>query len=257
MLPIYKMIISIIVLFFLFLFYVYYLNNNKEPDIIYLNKDDLADILKKDKDKYFFKMSKLNLELRDIDNLNSYLLSINDLLYTISNSEKIIINNAIKKANIHLKRASKYLKKRKFVGFDYNKIKNQSWIIGCSTGQKFEFGYPHTRMDIIILNYENIYDPDLYKTLMHERIHIYQRFYPNDINLFLNKFNFIKVKNYHFDNLSNPDSNNIIYSINNIIFECKIIKSNNLKLTLEYTKNKHIYEHPYEWFAYKIVENFS
>jgi hypothetical protein len=178
------MIISIIILIFLFLFFIKYLNK-KRPIIQYLNKDELANILKKDNDNYYKKMSKLNLELRDIQDLNSYLLSIDKLLYTISNSEQVIINNAIKKANIHLQNASKILKKRKFVGFDYNKIKDYPWFIGCSNGQQFEFGYPHTRMDIIILNYENIYDPDLYKTLMHERIHIYQRLNPNNMKLFL------------------------------------------------------------------------
>jgi hypothetical protein len=250
------MIISIIVLIFLFLFFIKYLND-KKPVIQYLNKDELANILKKDSDNYYKKMSKLNLELRDIQDFNSYLLSIDKLLYTISNTEQVIINNAIKKADIHLKKASKILKKRKFVGFDYDKIKSYPWFIGCGTGKKFEFGYPHTRMDIIILNYENIYDPDLYKTLMHERIHIYQRLNPNNMKLFLNKYNFIKIKKYQDDNLSNPDTDNNLYSIDNKIFECKIIKSNDLKLTLDYTNNNHIYEHPYEWFAYKIVENFS
>jgi hypothetical protein len=76
--------------------------------------------------------------------------------HTINHHEKYIIDKAIKKAN-------KKLKKCNLLGFHYNKMQNYPWIIGFSIGKNYEFGYPHTRNNIIILNYNNIYDKDLDK----------------------------------------------------------------------------------------------
>lgn len=213
------------------------------PKIIYLNKYELSNILKNDPDNFYKNMSNDNLIFRNIDNIDYYLNNIYDNLYTINENEKNIIDTAIKKAHNKLKKCN-------LLGFKYSKLINYPWIIGFSIGDKYELGYPHTRNNIIILNYNNIYDSELYRTLIHERIHIYQKLYDLDIKLFLNYFNFKKVKikdNYH---LHNPDTDNYIYKFqsNNLLFEC-IIKNNKLN----YTNKKIEYEHPYEFMAFLIV----
>lgn len=228
----------------LILFLIIYLNNCNF-NIIYLNKYELALILKNDNDNFYKNISNDNLNLRNINDKKLFLNNIHNYLYTINKNEKCIINKAIKKANNKLKKCN-------LIGFNYNKMENYPWIIGFSIGEQYEFGYPHTRNNIIILNYNNIYDKDLVNTLIHERIHIYQKLYPHDINLFLNLFNFKKIKikeNYH---LHNPDTDLFIYKKNNIIFECKIINNK-----LEYSHKKTYYEHPYEFMAYLLVELIS
>lgn len=187
-------------------------------------------------------MSDDNLNLRNIKNKRIFLNNLSNYLYTINKNEKKILNRAIKKAHNKLKKCN-------LLGFNYNKIKNYPWIVGFSISDKYEFGYPHTRNNIIILNYKNIYDKDLYNTLIHERIHIYQKLYKEDIDLFINIFKFKKIKEKEKHHLHNPDTDLYIYKNNNIIFECKIINNK-----LKYTKNKTIYEHPYEFMTYLIVK---
>jgi len=237
-------IIIFLILILILIINLKHIFNNKVK-YYFLNKNELSYILLQDKDKFYTSLSNKNLLLRNITNKDNFLKSISKHLYTLSDKEKYIITKAIKKAD-------KKLKKIKYPGFNYLKLKNYNWIIGCSIGDKYEFGYPHTRNNIIILNYNNnVYDKNLYKTLIHERVHIYQKLFPNDIKLFLQYFQFKKIKLQNEDNLANPDTDEYIYSLNNNNFEC-IIKNN---LDLNYTDNNYKCEHPYEFMAYLISEN--
>lgn len=229
--------------FLLFLFLIYYLYNLNKISIVFLDNFKLSKILISDDDKFYSSLSLENLKLRNINNKDYFLLNIQKYLYTPNSIEKKIIINAIYKAH-------NLLKNIKFYGFNYNKLKNYKWIIGCSYGQNYEFGYPHTRNNIIILNYNNIYDCNLYKTLIHERIHIYQKLFPKDIKKYLdfNNYKFYSICNN--THLANPDTDNYIYIQNNIILECNIISAN----TIQYTNYDSKYEHPYEYMAYEIVD---
>jgi hypothetical protein len=231
-----------IYLILLIIVYYYYTNS---ITIIFLNNYQLAHYLIQDKDNYYSSLSLENLQLRNIEDKGIFLANIHNYLYTLTNREKIIVQNAIYKAHNLLKNIN-------INGFNYSKLKNYKWIIGCSYGTKYEFGYPHTRNNIIILNYDNIYEENLYKTLIHERIHIYQKLFPNDIQQYLQFNNFkkyIKQDSYH---LANPDTDNYIYTLNNQIYECRIYNN-----SLEYTNNNFHYEHPYEFMAYTITQEIS
>ncbi len=234
----------IIVLTVLLLFIV---NDIDTINCSFLNDTEIYEIIKEDNNNYFNSMSNINLQLRNITNVKNFLLNAKKHFYTLNCNEEKIIMNAIKKAN-------RKLKNKKLIGFNYNKFKKYKWTIACSKGDEFEFGFPHTYYDninggIIILNYKNIYDRDLYKTLIHERVHIYQKIYKEDIKNFLDYFNFKLVREYNENNLCNPDTDLNIYKCSNIIFECVI--NNNLQK--KYTYDSSIYEHPYEFMAYIIA----
>jgi hypothetical protein len=230
------------IVFFIILLFILINKYNKKLNIKFYSKSELSYILYNDSDNYYANLNTHNLNIRNINDKDKYLCNIYKHLYTCNKQEENIIINAIKKSD-------NLLKKIKYPGFNYNKIKNIPWIIGCSKTNNYEFGYPHTRNNIIILNYENIYDKYLYKTLIHERIHIYQKIFPNDIKLFLNYFNFKKLKKKTNLDRANPDTDDFLYEKNGIIFECKI-DNNNIKCTNNDTK----YEHPFEYMAYEIVD---
>jgi hypothetical protein len=235
---------TLLLLFILGILLLIYYISSTTLNIRYLNNEELSEILIKDEDNFYKNLSKPNLEFRNINDINEYLQYIDNHLYTLTKKEKQIIQNAIYKA--HRKLKNKY-----FIGFNYNKIHNFPWVIGCSIGDNYELGYPHTRNQIIILNYNNIYDKDLYKTLIHERIHIYQKLFPNDIHKFLNYFGFKKIKKKDSQHLDNPDTNEFIYK-SNFIWECRIVNNN-----LQYSNLSSEYEHPYEYMAYVIVDNIT
>jgi hypothetical protein len=235
----FNIIIIIILIILIIYYYSIYLH------IYFYNSFELSKFLQSDSDKFYSNLSLHNLKIRNINNIYYYLNNIENHLYSLNNKEKKIIKKEIYKAH-------NYLKQVKFPGFYYNKIFNLPWLIGCSKNNNYEFGYPHTRDTFIILNIKNIYDKNLYKTLIHERIHIYQKLFPNDINEFLKFYQFNKVRKQNEYDRANPDTDNFIYKHNNIIFECKInTKKNNI---IEYTNNSYYLEHPYEYMAYLIED---
>lgn len=229
----------------LFLLFIYFYNYHQNIFIKIYDSLELSKILKVDNYNYFTNMSDLNLEIRQIKNKQEYLNNIQYHFYDLSILEKFILKRAIYKAQ-------NILNKIKYPGFYSYKIKNIPWLIGCSKNKKYEFGFPHTRKNIIILNINNIYDRNLYKTLIHERIHIYQKLFPNDIQQFLNHFNFKKISKLTKNDRVNPDTDDYLYQRNNIIYQCKINDKNN---TIKCTNKDPKYEHPYEFMAYDIVES--
>ena len=185
-------------------------------------------------------------------------------------TENIILFNEknIKKANYLL---NKYVSEV----FSYNNNKNE-WNI-CITKNNFMFNYPFTLKNIIFLPekyilscIENENNTEYIITLIHEQIHIYQRYNINAWNDNIQKHSNWKLldKNYIYDNdniVYNPDTlyknnqygfihNNEIYIgyLNkNIKPEWKNI--NNNKISND--KNLPKYEHPYEELAYNISKD--
>jgi hypothetical protein len=209
-----------------------------------LNADELFNELKHDKDGYFKSMNSKNLQIRNVKSVDEYLDILNKSCYTISFYEKIILYYNIWKIKQKLHTI-------KCIGIDNTKLQNIKFKIGCFKGKEYEFGYPHTRCDIIILNYDNIYSKDLDKTLVHELIHIYQKKYPNDIQAYLNFYNFSKVSSFNNFNRLNPDITNDIYQHYDLLYQCNISKNNNIICT----NNDSKFEHPYEYMAYMISDN--
>ena len=125
-------LILLLLLLLLFLYFYYYQN----IVIKFYNSSELSNVLKLDNFNYFTNMSDLNLNIRKINNKNDY---------TLSFLEKIMLKNAIYKAQNILNTIN-------YPGFYSYKIKNIPWLIGCSKNKKYEFGFPHTRQKIIILN---------------------------------------------------------------------------------------------------------
>jgi len=94
------------------------------------------------------------------------------------------------------------------------------------------------------------------KTLIHEKIHVYQKKYPDKINNFLIKYNFTKYKKRTVEDntRANPDIDEWIYANDkNELF--KAVYINNPK-TIEdvnyYSGSGQSYEHPFEKMAIEI-----
>jgi hypothetical protein len=227
------MILIIIITIIIIISIYYYFNINIE----FYNPKQIGNFLKHD--NYFLDMNDINLKLRKISDKNEYIKNINKHFCNFSLLDKIILKYNVNKAN-------NILNNLNYQGFKGSKLNSIPWVIACSKDD-YEFGFPHTRQNIIILNKNSIYKKKLYKTLIHERIHIYQRFFPNDVNEFLNINNFKKISKITDTDRINPDTDGNLYSKDNIIYECKI-QNNEVKCT----NNSFLYEHPYEYMAYLL-----
>jgi hypothetical protein len=217
----------------------------------YLSKDELEQILINDTDNYYKHFSDLDLAVRNVSNINEYIYKITNSVTDISSEEKNILDKAILIANNKL---SKY----KSIGFDGYKAANIVWVIGLIENNDYEGGFPHTRNNIIILPKHLIKRNGLVNTLIHEKIHIYQKMYPNDIQNFLEYYNFKKYS-FKTDKIrANPDIDNYIYIKDDELYRCEYNDNPNGIMDVKfYPTNKDSFEHPFEFMAYKLENIIS
>ena len=236
----------------IFLIYIILKDNSMNNSMnFFMNADELNKYLLEDKDNYYKNFSDLDLKARKVNNIYEYYDNIKKSCIDINNNNINILNNCINSAN-------NKLKKYKCIGFDGNKCANIKWIIGLIKDKLYEEGYPHTRNNIIIIPLYLLKSKhQLINTLIHEKIHVYQKTYPEDINEYLNDNGFTKYKlrTEYYNTRSNPDMDQWIYKNNkgeimmteyinnpNSIMDVKTIPINNTK-----------FEHPFEFMAYNIT----
>jgi hypothetical protein len=140
---------------------------------------------------------------------------------------------------------------------------NIPWNIGIvdDTG-RYEAGLSHTRGDIIFITSKTLYEPDIITTMIHEKIHTYQKKYPSSIKNYIRIFNFTPIITLR-ENVArngeyvraNPDTNEWIYTDKNN-HSLKAVYSPNAK-TIRHVKytpcNSQYCEHPYERMVYDIL----
>jgi len=161
-------------------------------------------------------------------------------------------------------------------------INNFSWKL-CLTKKDFLFNNPFTLDDIIFMPFEYIKKniknrKELIKTLIHEYIHISQRFNTDIWNNYINENNksWIMLDYKINDNIINdnyilnPDTyeynKSFLYNHDNKLYYGRFEYNNGLEICwYEYVNNKFIrtnkniykYEHPYEEMAYILSENLD
>ncbi len=247
------MLLLILILILIFLiFKKYYLNehfnehfnehlNEHLNNINFLTKEQLIDYLIKDSDNYYKKFTKLDMKVRNINSIEDYYNIIRDSCVDIDNNYRSILIKNIKKADERLSKIN-------LPGFDGLKCSKIRWNIGIIKGDKYEGGHPHTRNNIIILP-NNLNSVNI---LIHEKIHIYQKMYTEDIKIYLKENGFIKV--YELINRdnhrANPDLDNWIYKKNNKILETRY--NDNPQSITDVINKDYTNEHPFEYMAYSI-----
>jgi hypothetical protein len=238
----------------------FFTNNNFENNNIdnnnYINKNELQNYLIKDIDNYYKNFSDKDFIARKVSNIEHYQNNIKLSCIDINNNIKKTLNNCINKANYKLKKYS-------CVGFDGPKCANIKWKIGVVKDKLYEEGYPHTRNDVIIIPlYLLNNSSQLVNTLIHEKIHVYQKLYPEDINEYLQNNGFTKYKlrseyNEMFNTRSNPDMDEWIYKDKdgNIMMAEYIDNPKSIMDVKTIPINNSKYEHPFEYMAYDITEH--
>ena len=259
-----KFIIFMFLIFLIIILLFYYINKyfstnehiTNKNNIIFLKKDELYEILKKDEDNYYSKFYKNDFTSRKIKNINEYLEIIKSSVDNINDYEK-------NKITLSIKKADDFFKNIDYKWFNGNKAIDIKWIIGLVKDKTYEAGLPHTRHDIIIISKKdvnNFSDEKLIKTFIHEKIHLYQKKYKNDVELYLNEFNFkkIKLRDENDNTRANPDLDNFIYADNNNN-QLKAVFNNNPS-SIEDIKyipyNNQSSEHPFEKMAI-FIENLK
>ncbi len=257
--------ILIILLSILILLLILFINNYlfdqikfeqiKESKSYYMTKNELYEYLIKDSDNYFKNFSNVDLKVRKVNNINEYYQNIKSACTDINKSTETFLNKCITIAN-------EKLTNYKCVGFDGAKCANLEWKIGIVKDKLYEEGFPHTRHNVIILSSSSLNNKEsLVNTLIHEKIHVYQKTYPKDIEQYLqtNGFTKYKLRNSFTNIRSNPDMDEWIYkNKDNQIMIAEY--NNNAKSIMDVSikpNNSYQYEHPFEYMAYNITSNIT
>jgi hypothetical protein len=191
-----NIIIIIIVLFLIYFFFF-----RKTTSIKYLTFDEFATIT--NSSEYFNNMNNYDLQVRKSKNKNEYFNKYQSGYQTFTMIQKNILLNIV---NIIEKKIYKY-----------NNFKNIKWVF-VKIDTDLENSYPHTIENVIVLSNKFFYSStsSQINTIIHEKIHIYQRMYPEYIHILYKNWGFNKVEvDINIDyNRNNPDIK-YYYSYNN------------------------------------------
>jgi hypothetical protein len=240
-----------IIIYILVLLLILFLQQKPFDSIYFLNKEQLFDLLKNDNDNYYKTFSKNDYKTRNINNINEYINLIKESTTDFTDLEKDKLIRCAKKVNI-------YFDNIKYEWFNGQKANAILWKFGCVKGKLYENGLPHTRIDTIILSKEHLEldDNKLIKLLIHEKIHVYQKMYPNDVQLYIKLNEFIPIKKREMnDNIrANPDLDNWIYKDKESnIYKAEYKKDpKTIRDVIYNPSDSQLYEHPYETMAITI-----
>jgi hypothetical protein len=223
-------------------------------------------------------MSELDLHARNVKTHMEYINNIEDTAISFTDEEKELLITCVNNADKYLKMEEfKELKYGKYINGD--DLANIKWIFANTYSNRFnnkikeyEEGLPHTRENIIfvskhVLKYDEL---NLTNTLIHEKIHIYQRYNSKLFDKIIREMGLLELDKKSFKYAkyirSNPDTNNKIYynnidnnvdnNLDNNDIMVYMYRNDNPNAINDVVHNNHSKEHPYEKIAYEIAENF-
>jgi len=249
--------IFVILIFGIFLFSIFMFLQTRP---YFLDKKELKNILLKN-DDFYSTLFPVDLEARHVTSISDYKDKIRSVVTEFSFLEKIILVVCMFRADQKLKNISeKY--------FDGKKaVQDIEWRIGCVEGREYEYGLPHTVGTTIIFTKEMMEDyswTDLIDTLVHEKVHLYQKRYPEDVDRYLSEKGFVvDKKRSEADRIrANPDINQTVYKR---VYGGNGNNDDNDKYRMQYVsrpvnitdtiQKDHRKEHPFEEMAIDIERN--
>jgi hypothetical protein len=226
-------------------------------NIVFLNKNELASFLMNDKDNYYKSFNEKDFIVRNVSTINEYKEKIRNSTSDFSLYQKEKIMFCVEKID-------KMLSNVKYPWFDGKKAVGTIWKFGSMNGSDYENGLPHTRSDVIILPQvalDNYSQQELTKLILHEKIHIYQKVYPNDVENYIQHNDYYKFKKRSeiLESRANPDLNEWTYndSSNKTFVALYNPNPTNISDVQFYPNNTSSEEHPFEKMAYEMSETIT
>jgi hypothetical protein len=204
---------------------------------------------------YYHLFSKKDWNLRGVQNKKEYLQQIPDCCEEFTPEEKKKLQSLCKKADdffktIHSRYSIEWLN-----GTILSTIR---WKFGC-INDSYENGNPHTIGNTILLSKEDFdrTERDFISLLIHEKVHIFQRYYPLYIKKYLTRYQFKPYrKRTKYDNIrANPDTDRYVYERLGKVYRATYKKSAKTINDIRLTNLKN--EHPFEEMAYRVEEMYK
>ena len=241
----YLFFILIIVIIIILTIGIYYYNLDRfdfnDDYKIFLSKEETQALIKQDADNYIKNLSVYDLRARNVKTNDEYLKIVIDSCMDFNKEQK-------QKLTICANEAKKF--------YD-NKI---DWTFAF-VANNYEQGYPHTRGAVIFIsnNTINSNNGELTKTLIHESVHIYQRYNKKEMEEYLSNNHFYISRKRDKNSLvrSNPDLDEYIYKDKDGVEMIANYTNENPKGINDITLKNLMFEHPFEKMAYEMGEEYS
>lgn len=133
------------------------------PRYTVISKQEFSDIVMRS--DYFQRMTEADIHARNAKSPQHYMYTYINAYDEFTLQERDILSRCVSVVDQKLKK--------------YHHINNIKWKF-VKVMDIVENGYPHTLEDVIVLSssFFTKFDNDMMKTLLHEKIHVYQRTYP-------------------------------------------------------------------------------
>jgi hypothetical protein len=223
---------------------------NGDQTVKFMTAEETSAFIMNDPDDYTSRFTQWDLYARKAAIVSDYNRSASrsSLTFTTSQMNRLIAASRM---------ADKFFETHaRDCGLDMSKILELPWVFALTKGKAYEDGLPHTRANIIFLSTNVDETPsNLLRVLIHEKVHVYQRLYPEQTMKYLANLGYKRWKyRQGVPRIrSNPDLDPWIY----------IDPSTESPMMAVYTSDKPksitdtvieygTYEHPYEEMAYLI-----
>lgn len=235
----------------------------KDFGVVFLSKQDTVLFLREDKDGYVRSLSPADLYARKANSASNYISNITSCASSFTNIEQRKLIRCAKLADDFLK---SYTYRNTINGSDIARMRWKLAITRKNGANQYEEGLPHTRGDVIFLSEyvinDNIAAGDddmiLTNTLIHEKVHIYQRYNEAIVGKTISEMGHVVAPNTNTRlKRSNPDINDKNYYDPNgelFIFEYNSDKPENIN---DVNGGDFSSEHPYERMAYEIANEYT
>lgn len=219
-------------------------------DIWFCPGRETALFLSQDQDRYVALMTQVDLYARGVQTHAAYTQRSASAATDVPRWAREPLREAAGRADAYLRA----------IGEDT--IASIPWKIGFTKGDAYEQGLPHTRGHMIFLSTDMLGSPDrpadIADTLVHEKVHLYQRFHPSEVQQRLVEQGYRPVAERRTQPLAraNPDLDEWIYTDQNGDMMIALYTSDHPYGILDVVILDPAREHPYEAMAYRIARGY-
>lgn len=163
-----------------------------------MSKGHVGDYIRRDPDGYFASFTRQDMSARqsvaNSDNIEEYRAVAAKAAIDVPVNDQKHLSWACRSADALIRANVECFSVQGSNLVDRDVLAALPWKIAMTKGAAYESGLPHTRGDMIFINDEVPGRTDLVELLIHEKIHVYQRFHASSFVAALERIGFRKTK---------------------------------------------------------------
>lgn len=221
--------------------------------IKFYNRAETIQFLGEDRDAYMLELTDLDLRARRSISYENYRQKAMASAVNFTEKEKQMMERAVEKAN-------RFFANLENIYIDKEKMKGIPWKFAMTQGKEYENGLPHTREDTIFLTPSILRMPEdeLVRTLIHEKVHVFQRAYRSWFQEKLAEMGYIQWRRRTgYPRIrSNPDVDEFIYIHPTKEIMVMVYRTGQPESIQDAISPNSLHEHPNEEVAYTIASRY-